>query len=324
MIKQLLDGNLEGNQYEDMLRDMFGIHAYVAFTMDKLVSNIVRQLQHMVGDDVSQRCYELFLEESKNNATGGPCANAQSRAIPEANYLKRAEQLLEDENCYKATMYKNESKLTIELLDSDSQSDDEDDNSNEKWSKNYKNSDIDIPASSGRDKFKNNNNNHHNQAEKKWFLKRNIRRYIDREQRINRKKNETGAAFDGSARGGTKSSFSECGDTVEGVGPGKQSQISNDKPASGDNNNDLAISDDHKNCSFAPNSCRRLLIFNNGDHVFFYRHQRPTKLRHNKMNDIKRKNFHTWRTKWIDANLSADQIRQGIEWLGEPSSSKKS
>ncbi len=44
MIKQVLDGNLDTNQYEDMLREMFGIHAYISFTMDKVVQNIVRQV----------------------------------------------------------------------------------------------------------------------------------------------------------------------------------------------------------------------------------------------------------------------------------------
>lgn len=44
MVKSLLDGNLEPTQYEDQLREMYGIHAYIAFTMDKLVQNLVRQV----------------------------------------------------------------------------------------------------------------------------------------------------------------------------------------------------------------------------------------------------------------------------------------
>ena len=51
MIKNVLDGNLESTAYEDILRELFGIHAYIAFTMDKIVQNIVRQLQHLVLDD---------------------------------------------------------------------------------------------------------------------------------------------------------------------------------------------------------------------------------------------------------------------------------
>ncbi len=44
MVKQLLDGNLDSNTYEDTLREMFGIHAYHAFTMDKLVQYCVRNV----------------------------------------------------------------------------------------------------------------------------------------------------------------------------------------------------------------------------------------------------------------------------------------
>lgn len=36
MLKNLLDGNMETNTYEDSLREMFGIHAYLAFTLDRV------------------------------------------------------------------------------------------------------------------------------------------------------------------------------------------------------------------------------------------------------------------------------------------------
>ena len=44
MVKNVLDGNMESTAYEDTLRDMFGIHAYVAFTLDKVVTYAVRQV----------------------------------------------------------------------------------------------------------------------------------------------------------------------------------------------------------------------------------------------------------------------------------------
>lgn len=44
MVRNLLDGNMEPAQYEDSLREMFTIHAYIAFTMDKLIQCIVRQV----------------------------------------------------------------------------------------------------------------------------------------------------------------------------------------------------------------------------------------------------------------------------------------
>lgn len=44
MVRNLLDGNMEASQYEDSLREMFTIHAYTAFTMDKVIQSIVRQV----------------------------------------------------------------------------------------------------------------------------------------------------------------------------------------------------------------------------------------------------------------------------------------
>lgn len=267
MIKQLLDGNLDSNQYEDMLRDMYGIYAYVAFTMDKVVQNIVRQLQHMVGDEISQQCTDLFIEETKHNATGGPCATAQSRAIPEANYLKRAEQLLEDENCYKVTIYKNESKLTIGLLDTESNDGSDNEDPEDKWSS-YMNKEF--------------SKDNKSRSSKQWFLTRNVRRYMAREEKLM---------------------------NLSASNPGKEApQTTNE------------MSGDEKPCSFNPEKYRRLLVFNNNDHVFFYRHHRPTKVRQNVMADIKRKKFKVWTSKWVEANLSQDQIKRGIEWLGKTDS----
>lgn len=263
MIKQLLDGNLESNQFEDMLRDMFGIYAYVAFTMDKVVQNLVRQLQHMVGDESSQQCTNLFLDELKNNATGGSCATAQTRANQEANYLKRAEQLLEDENCYKATIYKNESKLTIELLDTESPDGSDNEDAEEKWS-NYMNNELskDNKLRSG----------------KRWFLTRNVRRYMAREEKLM---------------------------NVSNTNPVREEPTNNDKEQ------------ETRPCSFSPDSYRRLLIINNAEHVFFYRHHRPTKSRQSRVTELKRKKFQIWTEKWVSENLSAGQIKQGVEWLGK-------
>ena len=43
-VKDLLDGNMDSNSYEDTLRELFGIQAYNAFSMDKIVQHIVKQV----------------------------------------------------------------------------------------------------------------------------------------------------------------------------------------------------------------------------------------------------------------------------------------
>lgn len=40
MVKNVLDGNLEPVNFEDQLREMFGIHAYITFNMDKVMLRI--------------------------------------------------------------------------------------------------------------------------------------------------------------------------------------------------------------------------------------------------------------------------------------------
>lgn len=155
MVKNLLDGNMEAQAYEDTLREMFGIHAYISFTLDKVVSNAVRQLQHLVIDEACVDCYELFQSEKKNGATGGYCGGAVDRQLAELLYQKRAEKLLSDENCFKLFIvsskkhfefeqvliflvflqYHQSGKMTIELLDteSDGQNSEQEEESTKKY-----------------------------------------------------------------------------------------------------------------------------------------------------------------------------------------------
>ena len=45
MAKALMEGNIDCSSYEDTCWEMFGVHAYVVFTVDRLVQNIVRQVR---------------------------------------------------------------------------------------------------------------------------------------------------------------------------------------------------------------------------------------------------------------------------------------
>ena len=67
MVKSLLDGNLEPTQYEDQLREMYGIHAYIVFTMDKLVQNLVRQVWYSRrANPLAQRPRQVKLDSDKS------------------------------------------------------------------------------------------------------------------------------------------------------------------------------------------------------------------------------------------------------------------
>ena len=66
LVKDLLDCNVEPAVYEDKLREMFGVNSYVAFTLDKLISNIVRQvcirLSHICFKINIKSDYFLFIK----------------------------------------------------------------------------------------------------------------------------------------------------------------------------------------------------------------------------------------------------------------------
>ncbi|EHH29775.1 Transcriptional corepressor Sin3b [Macaca mulatta] len=101
MVRSLLEGSIDPTQYEDTLREMFTIHAYVGFTMDKLVQNIARQLHHLVSDDVCLKVVELYLNEKKRGAAGGNLSSRCVRAARETSYQWKAERCMADENCFK-------------------------------------------------------------------------------------------------------------------------------------------------------------------------------------------------------------------------------
>ena len=97
----VLDNNMDCIAYEDTLREMFGIHAFTAFTLDKVIANAVRQLQHLVTDESSNDCWDLYLSEKRLSGTGGEVATSNKRYFQELLYQKKSEKLLADENCFK-------------------------------------------------------------------------------------------------------------------------------------------------------------------------------------------------------------------------------
>ncbi|XP_060788599.1 paired amphipathic helix protein Sin3b isoform X1 [Neoarius graeffei] len=121
MVRSLLDGNLESTQYEDTLREMFTIHAYIGFTIDKLIQNIVRQLQHLVSDEVCVQVAELYVCERRRGAAGGNLSSQCVRAAWETSYQWKAERVMAEENCFKVMFIQNKGEvtMTIELLDTE-------------------------------------------------------------------------------------------------------------------------------------------------------------------------------------------------------------
>lgn len=121
MVRSLLDGNLDSTQYEDTLREMFTIHAYIGFTIDKVIHNIIRQLQHLVSDEVCLQVVDLYLAERKRGAAGGNLSSQCVRAAWETSYQWKSERVMAEENCFKVMFLQNKGQvtMTIELLDTE-------------------------------------------------------------------------------------------------------------------------------------------------------------------------------------------------------------
>ena len=69
MVRSLLDGNMDSSSYEDSLREMFGIHAYIAFTMDKIIHNCVRQVFFReLLDRISHEVFVFLLRSFKRSS----------------------------------------------------------------------------------------------------------------------------------------------------------------------------------------------------------------------------------------------------------------
>uniref|UniRef100_A0A8C6Q7S4 Paired amphipathic helix protein Sin3b n=1 Tax=Nothobranchius furzeri TaxID=105023 RepID=A0A8C6Q7S4_NOTFU len=127
MVRSLLDGNLDSTQYEDTLREMFTIHAYIGFTIDKVIHNIIRQLQHLVSDEVCLQVVDIYLGERKRGAAGGNLSSRCVRAAWETSYQWKSERIMAEENCFKVMFIQNKGQvtMTVELLDTEeSQADD--------------------------------------------------------------------------------------------------------------------------------------------------------------------------------------------------------
>ncbi|KAG7515046.1 paired amphipathic helix protein Sin3b [Solea senegalensis] len=121
MVRSLLDGNLDSTQYEDTLREMFTIHAYIGFTIDKVIHNIIRQLQHLVSDEVCLQVVDLYLAERKRGAAGGNLSSQCVRAAWETSYQWKSERVMAEENCFKVMFAQNKGHVTmaVELLDTE-------------------------------------------------------------------------------------------------------------------------------------------------------------------------------------------------------------
>merc|ERR1719219_2289657 len=72
-VKKLLDSNIDQDQYEDNLRDMFSTRAYHMFTINKIIVHAVKHLQQVCQD--SQKlleCHKAFRRDLSGEMRSTP------------------------------------------------------------------------------------------------------------------------------------------------------------------------------------------------------------------------------------------------------------
>jgi len=293
MVKNLLDGNLEASVYEDNMREMFGIHAYIGFTMDKLVQNIVRQLQHIVGDEVCSSVTSLASDEESTGATGGPLSTQHQRTNAEQAYQRKAEQLLAEENCFKLKVFKQERKLTLELLDTESEGAD-DPLEVERWSEYVEKfiANDDTISLELKEQL----------TKKPVFLPRNIRQW----RQLNKKAQSVNGIF---GLDHSNKSHETC----------TTPSLSSDSTpantlASHTDSTDIDVMDNTE-CKFKVNSFKMFYVVNSESYLYKRMALQRAKQSHRCISLRLHKKFSVWVNKWLEEHTSKADIDSCNDWL---------
>jgi len=90
-LRQLIDGKMEASTYEDVLRTLLGTNAYLLFTLHKVISQALKQLQMLLVEEASQTLLELYHYER---------CRASAGALSESTYRSNARMILEGDDCF--------------------------------------------------------------------------------------------------------------------------------------------------------------------------------------------------------------------------------
>ncbi|KAJ3140366.1 Transcriptional regulatory protein sin3 [Physocladia obscura] len=106
-VHDLFASKIESVEFEDRVRGLFGAAAFSSYTIDKLVQQIVKQIQTIVQDPVSMDLVELYFRDRDK-----PVSSARQESV----YRLNAERLCEDDNMYRLEYHIAPRVLTFQLL----------------------------------------------------------------------------------------------------------------------------------------------------------------------------------------------------------------
>lgn len=113
---------------------MFGTAAYLAFTMDKIIITIARQLQNMSCEDANIASMDLYKKYRFVQPVSLYSRDKNEENIDEA-YERAAQEVLANQNCFKTFFLHDTRSVTMELIDSDVTEEGEKGDSDQEWSR---------------------------------------------------------------------------------------------------------------------------------------------------------------------------------------------
>ncbi|TDH69646.1 uncharacterized protein CCR75_009284 [Bremia lactucae] len=94
----LIDGSVDNFKYEDSCRSLMGSTSYFLFTMDKLVAQILKHMQHLASDETCQELIKAFTDEKRDESASVDLTSAEAKAVA---YLNRTKTIFEGEGAFR-------------------------------------------------------------------------------------------------------------------------------------------------------------------------------------------------------------------------------
>ncbi|KUF97496.1 hypothetical protein AM588_10009571 [Phytophthora nicotianae] len=94
----LIDGSVDNSKYEDSCRSLMGSTSYFLFTMDKLVTQVLKQMQHLANDDTCQELTKAFAEIQGEPKPSVDPVGAETKATA---YLNKTKAIFEGEGAFR-------------------------------------------------------------------------------------------------------------------------------------------------------------------------------------------------------------------------------
>jgi histone deacetylase complex regulatory component SIN3 len=107
LLYSLIDGSIDQAKYEDEIRSLFGMTSYILSTMDKVLYQLVKQIESVFSCASCSQLLTLFMYERQ-----------RSPSFSESAYQQNCLSKLMEEPCYRFSLSMNTRDLQIVLIDS--------------------------------------------------------------------------------------------------------------------------------------------------------------------------------------------------------------